>query len=113
MEQLVNIAEKRLASASSLIIIADDYFEGVKKQKADSHSKVFEINLQIFLKTFLKRKHHFIRKMLNQLEIVQRKLLNLYKKLTNSYQNYCTEMILNDILFNLTDDLNEKALKEK
>jgi hypothetical protein len=51
--------------------------------------------------------------MLKQLEEVQRKLFNSYKKLTSSYQNYCSEMILSDILFNMVEDLNEKILKKK
>jgi hypothetical protein len=50
--------------------------------------------------------------MLKQLEITQKKLLNLYQKLTNSYQNYCTEYILNEILF-YVEDLNEQILKER
>jgi hypothetical protein len=41
LEYLVSVAEKRLASASSLLIITDDYFEEVRKQKIDSHLKVF------------------------------------------------------------------------
>ena len=51
--------------------------------------------------------------MLKQLEIVQRKLLDLYQKLTKSYQNYCTEYILNEILFYAVGDLNEQILKER
>lgn len=67
----------------------------------------------LFIEKNLTKKKISFNKMLKQLEVVQRKLFNSYKKLTSSYQSYCSEMILSDIMFNMVEDLNEKKLKKK